>query len=89
VALVTADASPVDVDERGTVSGPPAFFSPTGRAGDFSPVESWAGPWPVTERWWDPEHARSLHRFQLVDEEGNAWLLALEDHRWWAEGRYD
>jgi protein ImuB len=52
-------------------------------------VESWAGPWPVTERWWDPEHARSLHRFQLVDEEGNAWLLALEDHRWWAEGRYD
>ncbi len=89
VALVTADASPVDVDERGTVSGSPAFFSPTGRAGDFSPVESWAGPWPVTERWWDPEHARSLHRFQLVDEEGNAWLLALEDHRWWAEGRYD
>lgn len=89
VALLTADGDTVDVDGRGTVSGPPGWFSPSGRAGDLRPVEAWAGPWPVSERWWDPEHARSLHRFQLVDTDGNAWLLALEDHQWWAEGRYD
>jgi protein ImuB len=89
VALLQADGTPVDVDDRGLVTGEPAHFSPTGSARDYRDVEAWAGPWPVTERWWDPEHSRALHRFQLVDTEGNAWLLALEDHRWWAEGCYD
>lgn len=89
VALLAADGSAVDVDERGGVSGVPDSFSPTTAPGDLRPVEAWAGPWPVHERWWDPEHARHLHRFQVVDADGNAWLLSLEDHRWWAEGRYD
>jgi protein ImuB len=89
VSLVAEDGSPIDVDGRGVVSGAPAQFSPTGRPADLRPVEAWAGPWQVSERWWDPEHARNLHRFQLVDVDGNAWLLALDDHHWWAEGRYD
>ncbi|RNE66464.1 DNA polymerase Y family protein [Cryobacterium tepidiphilum] len=89
VALLQADGAPVDVDDRGLVTGEPAHFSPTGSARDYRDVEAWAGPWPVTERWWDAEHGRALHRFQLVDTDGNAWLLTLEDHRWWAEGCYD
>jgi protein ImuB len=51
-------------------------------------VQSWAGPWPITERWWDPA-GRVLNRFQLVDPSGSAWLFLLEDHRWWAEATYD
>lgn len=89
VAVLGAAGDPVDVDERGLVTGEPERFSPTGTPGDLCGVEAWAGPWPVTERWWDPGHAHALFRFQLVDDDGNAWLLALEDHRWWAEGSYD
>jgi protein ImuB len=89
VAVLSADGSPVDVDERGLLTGVPERFSPTGATGDLCGVRAWAGPWPVTERWWDPEHARALNRFQVVDEDGNAWLLAQGDHEWWAEGCYD
>ncbi|RFA11179.1 hypothetical protein B7R54_09115 [Subtercola boreus] len=53
------------------------------------PLSAWTGPWPVHERWWDQAVARSFHRFQVVDSEGTAWLLALHDHGWWAEARYD
>ena len=89
VAVVTTAGDHVDVDERGAVHGEPEWFSSTGMAADYLRVEAWAGPWPVTERWWDATRSTALHRFQLVDVEGNAWLLALDDHRWWAEARYD
>jgi protein ImuB len=78
---------PVTVDERGSLSGPPAvMISPTGTRRDLT---AWAGPWPLEERWWDLEAARSVQRFQAVDAEGVAWLLVLDDSGWWAEGRYD
>jgi protein ImuB len=89
VSLFTASGAPVDVDDRGLVTGVPGTFSPTGNPADLCRVEAWTGPWPVTERWWDPERGRRLHRFQVIDSEGNAWLLTLEEHSWWAEGRYD
>lgn len=31
-------------------------------------VNSWAGPWPVEERWWDSARSRRLVRLQLVCE---------------------
>ncbi|GMA93230.1 hypothetical protein GCM10025881_39620 [Pseudolysinimonas kribbensis] len=78
---------PVTVDERGALSGPPAVMvSPTGARRDLT---AWAGPWPLDERWWDAEAARSVNRFQAVDSEGVAWLLVLDGGGWWAEGRYD
>jgi protein ImuB len=52
-------------------------------------VTAWAGPWPLEERWWDPEASRSAHRFQVVDADGTAWLLVLERGAWCAEARYD
>ena len=54
-----------------------------------SAITAWAGPWPVTERWWDPQQARRQARFQLVTEDGNAWLAALQDGRWLIEASYD
>jgi protein ImuB len=89
VAVVAAGGEPIDVDERGILTGAPGWFSPTAKAADHRPIDAWAGPWPVTERWWDAQRGRGLHRFQIVDADGNAWLLALEDHEWWAEARYD
>jgi protein ImuB len=87
VHVLTADGTAVRVDERGTLSAPPAQFSDAGR--QARQVSAWAGPWPIDERWWDAASARRVNRFQLVDEEGTAWLLVLEDERWWAEARYD
>ena len=52
-------------------------------------ITAWAGPWPVTERWWDPAHARRQARFQLVTDDGSAWLAVVQDGRWLIEASYD
>ena len=89
VTVTTVDGEPVDITERGELSSVPAFFSETGAPRELRPLTAWAGPWPTEERWWDPTARRRVDRFQIVDEAGGAWLLALEDHRWRAETRYD
>jgi protein ImuB len=87
IAVEDPAGRPVTVDDRGGLSGPPAVMvSPTGARRDLT---AWAGPWPLQERWWDAEAARSVNRFQAVDAEGVAWLLVLDEGGWWAEGRYD
>lgn len=90
--VLTADRQAVTVDERGVLSGAPAWFSPTTQdraRADLLPVDGWAGPWPVSERWWDESQARHLTRFQVVGADGSAWLLVVESGRWWTEARYD
>lgn len=86
VQVLAADGSPVTLDERVRLSGPPAVL----RDGDARlRVLNWAGPWPVDERAWDPARHRCASRFQVVDEAGTGWLLVLQGARWWAEARYD
>jgi protein ImuB len=51
-------------------------------------ITGWAGPWPLTERWWDPETASRRARFQLVTDDGRAWLAAVRDGRWQIEAGY-
>ena len=89
VAVLTEEGTTVEVTDRGDVTAPIARFSPTGAVADARPVDSWAGPWPVRERWWDATLSRAMHRFQLVDADGTAWLLALAGSGWFAEARYD
>lgn len=89
VAVLGASGEPVEVTDRGELTAPIVAFSATGTARDARPVDSWAGPWPVRERWWDASLARAMHRFQLVDADGTAWLLALTGSAWFAEARYD
>jgi protein ImuB len=88
-AVVNGEPVPVEVfDERGEV------VRVNGR-GDVSaqPVElalaavrhrlvAWAGPWPVEQRWWSPDRARRVARFQMVTEQGVAHLVAVEQQRW-------
>jgi protein ImuB len=52
-------------------------------------VTSWAGPWPVEERWWAPGESRRRARFQVCLADGRALLLALAGGRWWVEAVYD
>jgi protein ImuB len=79
----------VVVTPRGGVPHPPARFA----IGGEQPVavSSWAGPWPVDERWWSAEAARHVVRCQLVDVRGRAYLVtcAMPDGRWQVEAIYD
>lgn len=55
------------------------------------PVESWAGPWPIAERWWAEDSSRRAY-LQLVMREGashQAVLLAYTQGRWELEAIYD
>jgi len=87
-ARATDDSgSLVEVTGRGQLSGEPARLSVAG--GPPLAVTAWTGPWPVTERWWDPEHACRKARFQLVTVDGGAWLAVVQDGCWLIEASYD
>ncbi|QFG20451.1 DNA polymerase Y family protein [Actinomadura sp. WMMB 499] len=84
--LLDAAGADVVVSARGAVSAPPAALA----LGDGPvAVAAWAGPWPADERWWDPERARRRARFQVVTEDGAAYLVTVEGGRWHVEAAYD
>ena len=87
VRVVDEEGAAIGIDERMHLSGAPAAFAP-GAGGAARPIRSWAGPWPLDEQWWSIRRRR-LHRLQVVDAAGVAWLLVLEGSSWWAEARYD
>jgi len=86
-ADVTDEAgAAVTVSGRCVVSAAPAWL-----AADGEPplrITAWAGPWPLSERWWDPAAARRRARFQLLTGDGRAWLAAVQDGRWLIEAGY-
>jgi protein ImuB len=111
VDLLDADGNPVQVTSRGLFSADPARLtasrsttSPSGgvRAGELI---WWAGPWPVDERWWDPEvpeggseatrgvgsvrYGRTARAQVLLDGGGRAMLLCYRQRRWYLEGVYE
>ena len=77
----------VTVTGRALISAPPAWLSAHGEP--WLAITSWAGPWPVTERWWRPASSRRQARFQLVAEDGSAWLAVVQDSQWLIEASYD
>lgn len=87
VSVVDGEGAAIGIDERMRLSAAPAAFAP-GAGGAVRPIRSWAGPWPLDEQWWSIRRRR-LHRLQVVDAAGVAWLLVLEGGSWWAEARYD
>jgi protein ImuB len=87
-AWVTDSAgAAVSVTARAQLSAPPAWLSAPGQAA--LAITAWAGPWPVSESWWDPAQARRQARFQLVTDDGRAWLAVLQDGGWLIEASYD
>ena len=77
---------PVTVSGRCVISAAPAQLAVgTGRP---RAITGWAGPWPLTERWWDPDAASRRARFQLVTDDGRAWLAAVSDGCWQIEAGY-
>jgi protein ImuB len=89
VELLDSQGNPVRVTSRALFSADPARLTAPGRGGA---LRWWAGPWPVDERWWDPELARGrTARVQvLVDgDPGQALLLCYRRGRWYLEGVYE
>jgi len=84
--VVDGAGAPVLVGGRGLPSAAPSNLRVGG--GPWQAVAAWAGPWPVDERWWDPDAARRLVRLQVTTDEA-ARLLRLVDGRWWVEATYD
>jgi protein ImuB len=89
---VTDDAGDaVTVTGRCVVSAAPAWLAADWLAIGGGPplrITGWAGPWPLSERWWDPAAARRRARFQLLTGDGRAWLAAVQDGRWLIEAGY-
>jgi protein ImuB len=83
--VADADGRAVAVSGRGLLSAPIDRVSVD--EGPWQAVTAWAGPWPVTERWWAVR--RRTARLQVVTEDGVARLLRTERGRWWVEAVYD
>ena len=86
VELQDSEGRSVRVDGRGALSAPPSRCGLPG--GNWSGVDSWAGPWCVDERWWDPLKHRRRARLQVLLER-SAHLLTLESGQWRLEATYD
>ncbi|ORV14675.1 DNA polymerase Y family protein [Mycobacterium celatum] len=89
VELLDVQGNPIRVTSRGLFSADPARLTARGRD---NPLRWWAGPWPVDERWWDPDRAkgRTARAQVLVDgDPGKALLLCYRQRRWYLEGIYE
>lgn len=93
VELVDADGNPVRVTARGLFSTDPWQLVAPGKGGRNGRLAWWAGPWPVDERWWDPQRAkvgRTARAQVLLDTEpAQALLLCYRQRRWYLEGIYE
>jgi hypothetical protein len=83
--VVDRSGRAVEVSGRGLLNAGMDRLSVDG--GPWQQVVSWAGPWPVTERWWSVRRRRA--RLQVVTADGVAWLLCTERAQWWVEALYD
>lgn len=81
ITVTDATGHAVRVTGRGFVSAPPVLVQ-------NEPVQAWAGPWPVEERWWDITRSRRMARFQVLTHSGRLLLLAVERGQWWLTAEY-
>ncbi len=87
VELLDAQGNSIRVTSRGIFSADPARLVVRGQD---EPLRWWAGPWPVDERWWDPDRsAGRTARAQVLLESERALLLCYRQRRWYLEGSYE
>jgi protein ImuB len=91
--LLDAQCNSIRVTSRGLFSADPARLTSRGRD---ERLRWWAGPWPVDERWWDPDVGKGrTARVQVLlagkgaADPGTALLLCYRQRRWYLEGIYD
>jgi protein ImuB len=91
VELLDAQGDLVRVTARGMFSADPVRLAADGKGGR---LQWWAGPWPVDERWWDPDGSGRAGRTARVQvlldgDTSQALLLCYRQRRWYVEGSYE
>lgn len=87
VVLLDERQRPVELGERGLLSGSPHWMERSGRR---RVVQAWAGPWLLDERWWAADRRSRRARMQVLCASGEAVVLvAGEPVGWSLEGIYD
>ncbi|PWD49571.1 DNA repair nucleotidyltransferase [Serinibacter arcticus] len=89
-----AAPSPVDESAAGPTTAPSRGRSPRStpptlgwlRPGGYR-ITAWAGPWPVTERWWGQRRRGAWA--QVETERGGVVLVCFREGSWWIEGVHD
>src|SRR5690606_6332110 len=102
VELLDVEGNPVRVTGRGLFSSEPVRLAGADAADSRvlpaggARLRWWAGPWPVDERWWDPDRTpnsrtgRTARAQVLLDgEPQRALLLCYRQRRWYLEGSYE
>jgi len=87
IEVVDSQSRTVRVDARALVSAEPSQMRV--QNSEWEHIQSWAGPWPLDERWWNADRQRRRARFQLVVSSGTARMVAVEGGHWWLEATYD
>jgi protein ImuB len=87
VEVLDAQGDPVRVTVRGMFTAEPVRLdgATTPYRGELS---WWAGPWPVDQRWWEPDRSGRVARAQVLVGE-TALLLCYRQRRWYIEGVYE
>lgn len=61
--------------------------------GQARPVDAWAGPWPMVERWWSEDSSRrAFMQIAMRNADGSAGpavLACFSAGQWWLEAIYD
>jgi protein ImuB len=91
VEFLDAHGNSIRVTSRGMFSADPARLIARDRD---ARLRWWAGPWPVDERWWDPDLGSTgpgsrTARAQVLLESECALLLCYRQRRWYLEGVYE
>ncbi|WIM90470.1 DNA polymerase Y family protein [Candidatus Mycobacterium wuenschmannii] len=93
VELFDSQGNSIRVTSRGLFSADPTRLTARGRD---NRLHWWAGPWPVDERWWDPDsvggrtaRVQVLLQGERSSDPGTALLLCYRQRRWYLEGIYE
>jgi len=86
VRVLDAGGRDVVVTERLYVSAAPTWVAMPDA--EPEPVDAWAGPWPVVERWWSEDASRRAY-LQVALRDGRAVLVASRQGQWTLEAVYD
>jgi protein ImuB len=91
VLVCDADGNDVTVSGRHELSAEPTVVVLQQQRYN---VLSWAGPWPVEERWWDTSRQRRMVRMQFVVSRSDtaittrALVVTREHGQWWVVARF-
>jgi protein ImuB len=86
VDVCDVDGRTIMVGARGELSASPQQVIMAD--GTVREVVGWAGPWPLEERWWRTDDHRRQARLQIITGDGEAWLVHVQQQRWWLRATY-